>query len=275
MQTRPFAFLALLIAGSVLPISVAAADTDKTAKSAESSQKSVVEKSPEVKDRPLTDAEKAKRAAEEAAARAAEEALRKKVTGNIEVIVGGLNVSSVQKAKVRALTSERQWKAAVDAFRTTRGEEIHEHAHSIVPKTIPVLMQKFMPGYMRSKIMASRRKGRRGPPSRAEIAQIQKDARTKIQPQMRKTVMPALDKLKQQRIAQLTQDEKVMTRVLADRIMKVKALGTAGTKQFATALEKSGYPATLTTGEDKVLNDRTTEMLQALDLKKIVKAAGL
>ena len=123
--------------------------------------------------------------------------------------------------------------------------------------------------------MASRKKGRRGPPSRAEIAKIQKDARTKIQPQMRKTIMPMLDKLKQERVSELHKDEKIMTRVLADRIIKVNLLGQDGTQQFATALDKAGYPATLTTGEDKVLNDRTKKMLRTLDLKKIVKAAGL
>jgi len=275
MRTRTLRRLVLLVTIGVVPISVSAADKDKDAKNAEPGKKSTVEKVTGEKKPPLTAAEKAKRAAEEAAARAADEALRKKVAGNIESIVGGLNVSRVQKAKARALTSESQWKLAVDTFKTTRGEEIHDHAHTLVPKTIPGLMQKFMHGYMRSKIMASRRKVRRGPPSRAEIVQIQKDARTKIEPQMRKTVMPALDKLKQERIAELTCDEKVMTRVVADRIVKVKVLGTDGTKQFTAAVDKAGYPATLTIGEDKTLNDRTTEMLKALDLKEIVKAAGL
>lgn len=275
MRMRTLRLLVLLVTVGVLPISVSAAEKDKDAKIADPGKKSTVVKVAEEKKPPLTAVEKAKRAAEEAAARAAEEALRKKVAGNIESIVDGLKVSRVQKAKARALTSESQWKLAVDAFETTRGEEIHDHAHKIVPKTIPGLMQKFMPGYMRSKIMASRRKGRRGPPSRTEIAQIQKDARTKIEPQMRKTVMPTLDKLKQERITQLTRDEKVMTRLLADRIIKVKVLGTDGTNQFAAAVDKAGYPATLTMGEDKVLNERTTEMLKALDLKEIVKAAGL
>ena len=273
MRTRTVGLLALLLTAGLLVTSVSADDKGK--KKVESGKTSVVENSTEEEKPPLTAAEKAKRAAEAAAAKAAEEALRKKVAENIYSIVGGLNISSVQKSKVKALTTESQWKLAVASFKTTRGEEIHDHAHKIVPKIIPGLMQKFMPGYMRSKIMPSRRKGRRGPPSRAEIAQIQKDARTKIEPQMRKTVMPALDKLKQERVAELHQNERVMTRVLADRIIKVKILGTGRTKQFAVALNKAGYPATLTTGEDKVLNDRTTMMLKALDLKEIVKAAGL
>ncbi|NQV26447.1 MAG: hypothetical protein HQ518_18990 [Rhodopirellula sp.] len=225
--------------------------------------------------KPLTAAEKAKQAAEEAEARAAEEALRQKVTANIESLVDGLKVGRIQKAKVKALTSETQWDLAVSAFSTSRGEEIHDHAHKIVPKTIPGLMQKFMPGYMRSKIMASRRAGRRGPPSRAEIAQIQKDARAKIEPQMRKTVMPALDGLTQERVTELQKDEKVMTRVLADRIIKVGALGKDGSKQFEAALDKAGYSAALTSGEDDVLNERTQKMLSELDLNTIVKAAGI
>jgi hypothetical protein len=176
---------------------------------------------------------------------------------------------------VKALTNESQWKQAVMAFKTSRGTEIHAHAHKIVPQTIPGLMQKFMPGYMRSKIMASRKKGRRGPPSRAEIAQIQKDARTKIQPVMRKAVMPALDKLRNKRVDELLRDEKTMTRMLADRIIRVDVLGKSGTKQFRMALEEAGYPTSLTSGADADLNDRTKKMLNSIDLKQIVKAAGL
>ena len=209
------------------------------------------------------------------AARAAEEALRLKAVSNINSVVSKLDISSAQSAKVKVLTSETQWKAAVKAFRTSRGDEIHTHAHKIVPQAIPALMQKFMPTYMRSKIMASRRKGRRGPPSAAEIAKIQKDARAKIQPVMRKAVMPALDKLRQERVDELLKDEKTMTRVLADRIIKVEALGKNGTKQFALALDEAGYPASLTTGADSVLNARTKKMLNAIDLEEIVKTAGL
>lgn len=239
---------------------------------AETESATQVKKPSDEGQRPLTAEEKAKQAEEEAAA---EEALRLKVADNIEAIVDGIGAGRIEKAKVKSLTSESQWKLAVSAFKASRGEEIHTHAHKIVPQTIPGMMQKFMPGYMRSKIMASRRQGRRGPPSRAEIAQIQKDARSKIEPQMRKTVMPALDKLKDERIAELHKDEKVMTRVIADRVIKVNVLGKDGTKKFTVALDKAGYPAELTTGQDDVLNERTAEMLNALDLKEIVKAAGL
>lgn len=222
--------------------------------------------------KPLTAEEKEEKAKEEAEA---EEALRQKVVSNIESVVSGLRISRIQKSKVKALISESQWNQAVSAFAAARGDEIHDEAHKIVPKTIPGLMQKFMPTYMRSKIMASRRQGRKGPPSKAEIAEIQKDARSKVEPQMRKTVMPALDRLKQERVAELQKDEKVMTRVMADRIIKVGALGKDGTKQFEAALDKAGYPASLTTGEDSVMNDRTKKMLSDLDLNEIVKAAGL
>jgi hypothetical protein len=275
MRTRIVGLLAVSLATGVFLTATSAGEKDKGEQKVETGATQGVEKASDKKELPLTATEKAKKAADEAAARKAAEALRKKVAANIVSVVGGLDVSTARKSRVKSRTGESQWKLAVTAFKTTRGDEIHDHAHKIVPKTIPRLMQKFMPGYMRSKIMASRRKGRRGPPSRAEIAQIQKDARTKIEPQMRKTVMPALDKLMQERVAELHQDEKVMTRVLADRIIKINLLGTDGTKQFTVALDKAGYPATLTTGQDDVLNERTAKMLDALDLKEIVKAAGL
>lgn len=209
------------------------------------------------------------------AAQTAQKALHLNAARNIESLVAELELSSAQKAKVKALTSESQWKQAVSEFKMSRGDEIHGHAHQIVRQTIPGLMRKFMPSYMRSKIMASRRKGRRGPPSKAEISQIQKDARTKIEPVMRKTVMPALDKLKETRVNELLQDEKILTRMLADRIIKADVLGKEGTKAFSRALDKAGYPASLCSGADAELNDRTKTMVNAIDLKQIVKAAGL
>lgn len=272
MRSSVMYCLPALCSMGLLVASVAADEEGPKKPQTETESAAEAKKPRDAEKRPLTAPEKAQLAAKVAAA---EEALRQKVAGNIESIVDGLGASRGQKAKVKSLTSESQWKVAVSAFRTSRGEEIHTHAHKIVPKTIPGLMQKFMPGYMRSKIMASRRKGRRGPPSRAEIVQIQKDARTKIEPQMRKTVMPKLDKLKDERIAELHKDEIVMTRVIADRVIKVNALGKDGTKKFLIALGKAGYPATLTSGEDKVLNGRTAKMLESLDLKEVVKAAGL
>ena len=82
-------------------------------------------------------------------------------------------------------------------------------------------------------------------------------------------------RLKQERVDELLKDEKTMTRVLADRIIKTEVLGKAGTKQFALALDEAGYPASLTSGADPVLNTRTKKMLNAIDIEKIVKAAGL
>ena len=74
-----------------------------------------VKKPGDAENRPLTAAEKARLAEKEAAA---EEALRQKVAENIESIVDGLGATRTQKAKVKSLTSESQWKAAVSAFRT-------------------------------------------------------------------------------------------------------------------------------------------------------------
>ena len=269
MRTSTIVLLTLLLTFGIVT-TADAQENDKEKGASGETAASPDQKSDETK--PLTAAEQAQKEKEEAAAA---EALRQKVVSNVESIVSGLRISRVQKSKVKALTSESQWKQAVSAFAAARGDAIHDEAHKIVPKTIPGMMQKFMPTYMRSRVMASRREGRRGPPTKAEIAEIQKDARSKIEPQMRKTVMPALEKLTQDRIEELQKDEKVMTRVLADRIIKVGALGKDGTQQFESALDKAGYPPALTSGEDEVLNERTQKMLSELDLNSIVKAAGL
>ena len=204
------------------------------------------------------------------------EALRRKVTKNVELLAAQLDLNSSQLAKVKALISQQQWDAAVSTFTTARENEIHKYAHDIARKTIPGMMQKFMPAYMQGKISAQRRKqGRRGPPSGSEIAKIRKDAQSKMQPTMRETVMPALDELTKARLAEMLQDEKVLTRMLADRIIKANVLDEGGTKHFASVLEKAGFPASLTTGDDTMLNDRTKKMLNSIDLKQVAEAAGL
>lgn len=203
-------------------------------------------------------------------------AVRAKATNNIASLVAKLDLTSTQQAKVTALLSEQQIDTAVSAFKTGRETEIHDHAHKLVAKTIPPMMQKFMPGYMMAKISAQRRKqGRRGPPSGAEIGKIRRDAQSKMQPAMRKTVMPALDKLTKARVTELLADEKTLTRILADRIIKSDVLGKDGTKAFASALEKAGYTASLTSGQDALLNDRTVKMLKSIDLKQVAQSAGL
>lgn len=204
------------------------------------------------------------------------EAARLKATKNIEAVVNRLDLSAVQRAKIKALLSKEQWNAAVSAFSTARETEIHDDAHNLARKTIPGMMQKFMPVYMSSKISAQRRKEkRRGPPSPSEIAKIRQEAQAKMQPAMRKVVMPALDELTHDRLGEMLGDPQVMTRMLADRIIKADILGAAGTKQFEMELKNAKYAAELTTGGDAVLNERTKKMLEGIDLKAVAKSAGL
>lgn len=200
--------------------------------------------------------------------RAAAQAVRSRAVPNVESIVGELDLGSeeMEKVKLKALLSDSQREQAVKSFRASGGEEIHTNAHEIIPATIPGSMQKFMPSYMRSRIMASRRAGRRGPLSRAEIARLQNDARKKIQPVIRRTLMPVLDELKQARIAELLLDEKKMPRVLADRIIEAEVPREAETRLFGEAFEAAGYPVSLTSGADAVMSDRKQKMLNALDL---------
>ena len=93
---------------------------------------------------------KSKKASDTKAAHAAEKALRLKVVGNIESIVAKLNLSSAQKAKVKALTSESQWKQAVMSWtsdfdvhgrtvNSVRNRKFETGRRGIDPNSMPVL----------------------------------------------------------------------------------------------------------------------------------------
>ena len=225
------------------------------------------------KSEPLSREEQLKRDQEE---KARLEALRQKVASNITPLVDPLKLTRSQKARVNALLGEEQWKTAVETFKSTRQPEIHEHAHNVAKTTIPGMMRKFMPAYMQKKIMAQRQaQKRRGPPSRSEIANIQKDAQSKMQPAMQKIVMPGLDTLTETRLGELQNDEKVLTRMMGDRILNGRILDKGDSKSFEIALDKAGYPASLTTGEDSVLNDRMNRMIDEIDIVQVAKSVGL
>ena len=204
------------------------------------------------------------------------EALRQKVASNISMLVEPLKLTRSQKTRVKALLGENQWKTAIETFKSTREPEIHDHAHNVAKTTIPGMMRKFMPSYMQKKIMAQRRaQKRRGPPSRSEIANIQKDAQSKMRPAMQKIVMPGLESLSETRLTELVNDEKVLTRMTGDRIIKSRILDKDDSKKLSTALDKAGYPATLTTGADPLLNDRMKKMVNEIDIAKVAQSVGL
>ncbi|MEK6233300.1 MAG: hypothetical protein N2C14_01160, partial [Planctomycetales bacterium] len=73
----------------------------------------------------------------------------------------------------------------------------------------------------------------------------------------------------------LVQDEKVITRMLADRIIQINVLGREATALLKKDLAASDYPASLTTGPDAQLAERVQKMLKELDLTAIAKRAGL
>jgi hypothetical protein len=222
---------------------------------------------------PLSREEQQKRDEEE---KARLEALRQKVVSNISRLVEPLNLTRSQNVRVNALLGEDQFETAIETFKSTRQSEIHDHAHNVAKITIPGIMRKFMPSYMQKKMMAQRRaQKRRGPPSRDEIASIQKDAQSKMHPAMQKIVMPSLESLSETRLSELVNDEKVLTRMMGDRIFKSRILDEDDSKNFSTALEKAGYPATLTTGEDSLLNDRMNKMVNEIDIAKVAQSVGL
>lgn len=205
-----------------------------------------------------------------------QDALRQTVTSNIAALVEPLKLTRSQMTRVNALLVEDQWETAVETFKSTREPEIHEHAHNVAKTTIPGLMRKFMPAYMQKKIMAQRRaQKRRGPPSRSEISNIQKNAQSKMRPAMQKIVMPSLEVLTETRLAELENDEKVLTRIIGDRILNGRILSDDDSKSFETAMNKAGYPASLTTGEDSVLNERMKKKLDEIDIMEVAKSVGL
>lgn len=225
------------------------------------------------KPKPLSREEQQKRDEEE---KARLEALRQKVVSNISMLVEPLNLTRSQNARVNALLGEDQFETAIETFKSTREAEIHDHAHNVAKITIPGMMRKFMPTYMQKKIMAQRRaQKRRGPPSRDEIASIQKDAQSKMHPAMQKIVMPSLEALTETRLGELENDEKVLTRIIGDRILKGRILSDDDSKSFETAMDKAWYPASLTTGEDSVLNDRMKKMIDEIDIVQVAKSVGL
>lgn len=259
--------LAILLSLVAVFVQSAAADPPKepreTAAGSESAPKA----------EPLSREEQLKRDQEEKKRR---EALRQAVTSNITALVEALKLTLSQKARVNALLGEDQWETAVETFKSTREPEIHEHAHNVAKTTIPGIMRKFMPAYMQKKIMAQRQaQQRRGPPSRSEIANIQKDAQSKMRPAMQKIVMPSLEALTETRLGELENDEKVLTRIIGDRILKGRILSDDDSKSLETAMDKAGYPASLTTGEDSVLNDRTKKMINEIDVVQVAKSVGL
>ena len=265
MQLRLYILTTLLLVFVIVP-------TVKSDPPSEAKEKTV-DTQAETKPEPLSLEEQQKRDKEE---KVRLEALRQKVASNISMLVEPLKLTRSQKTRVTALLGETQWKTAIETFESTREPEIHDHAHNVAKTTIPGMMRKFMPSYMQKKIMAQRRaQKRRGPPSRNEITSIQKDAQSKMRPAMQKIVMPSLESLSETRLAELVNDEKVLTRMMGDRILKSRILGEGESTHFSTALEKAGYPATLTTGADSVLNDRMKKMINEIDIAKVAQSAGL
>ena len=265
MQIRLSILLALLIAF----VFVQPASADPPSKPTKKTAVSQAAPKPE----PLSREGQQKRDKEE---KARLEALRQKVVSNISMLVEPLKLTRSQKARVNALLGEDQFETAIEAFKSTREPEIHDHAHNVAKTTIPGMMRKFMPSYMQKKIMAQRRaQKRRGPPSRNEIASIQKDAQSKMRPAMQKIVMPGLESLSETRLTELVNDEKVLTRMTGDRIIKSRILDKDDSKKLSTALDKAGYPATLTTGADPLLNDRMKKMVNEIDIAKVAQSVGL
>lgn len=208
--------------------------------------------------------------------RAENEQLRRNVAKNVMQIVKKLEQPEQIEMLALAYFEKQRWEKTLASFQTARTDEIRGPAHALIKSEMPEIMQKFMPKYMQAKIMAERMaKKAKGPPSPAEIEKIRTDTMGKMQPAMQATVMPALEKLTRQRMDEMLKDEKVLTRILAEQIIKGKFLPDTAVAKFKTELEKAGYPESQITGADSILNGRVRKMIQTIDIAAIAKEAGL
>lgn len=208
------------------------------------------------------------------------EQLRLTVTKNITQLIRKLSQPSQVESAAQPYFDKIRWNAELASFQAARTREIHDHAHGMVKDSMPTIMKNFMSKHMQAKIMAERKaKKAGGPPSAAEIEKIRANAKAKMEPamqeEMKKKVMPALEKLAAERMAELLTDEKVLTRALAERIMEGNALGEDTIAAFKKELDKAGYPAALIRGLDPVLNSRARKLIDSIDIAAVAKRAGL
>lgn len=208
--------------------------------------------------------------------KSADQQLRLNVARNIMQVVTMLDQSEQVKHSVEAYFEKDRWDRSLGSFQTLRASVIHLEAHAFVKGTMPEIMQKFMPKYMQAKIMAERKaKKAKGPPSPAEIERIRTEAKAAMEPAMRMIIMPALEKLSASRMEEIVKDEKILTRAMAEQIIKAKLLPEAALARFKTELDKAGYPESLVKGADAILNERARKMMETIDIAAVAKKAGL
>ncbi len=204
------------------------------------------------------------------------EQLRLKVAKNVMAAFRKLEQPErIEQAAERTFEKER-WDKTLAAFQGRHGSEIHDSAHEIIKIMVPDIMQKFMPKYVQAKIMAERKaKKAKGPPSAAEIERIRAATMAKMKPAMQNTAMSALRKLTDERMDESLKNEKVLTRAMAEQMLKAIILPDPVVAIFKSELDKAGYPESLIRVPDPVLNERVRKMLQSIDIAAVAKEAGL
>lgn len=200
-----------------------------------------------------------------------DEELRDAVTQNLMEVLASVEAGADARSKLKAFLTQEQWAAGVTLFRVLRRDEVHMINHHKVHDLVPRLLEE----YLRESISANIASGD-GRFSKAELVAMQmvRDKYT-MWKTMRGFVMPPLQKLTDLRADEWLQDEKVMTRMIADRLIEKKVFDDILSQQFATALSRAGYPASLANGPDEELEQQTKNMLQKIELKAVANKAGL
>ena len=201
----------------------------------------------------------------------ADEHMWNAVKHNLSGVLTMMGAEADVRSKVDAFLTNDQWAATATLFRVLRRDEVHMINHHEVHNLVPQLLDDYLKEAVSSRITSGD-----GRFTREELVAMQM-VRDKyvMWKTIRGFVMPPLQALTDAHADAWLRDERVMTRMMADRLIEKNVLGDELNRPFASALSKAGFAASLANGPDEDLHRRTKQMLHAIDLQAVAAKAGL
>lgn len=181
----------------------------------------------------------------------------------VRPMLATLDLTDEQKQKANAAMTDDAWTATLKTFGKRRGGEIRQSTHKTVPEVMPTIMMPKMMKYNMQKIMKERMAKKAGPPTPEEIAAIRAANQERMRVKIAPAIMANVGELTAKRVEELLLDKQVLVRVLADNVAAA-ALAEEQTEKLDKVLTDAGYPAELTHGPDRVLEERVHKMLETL-----------
>ena len=204
----------------------------------------------------------------EEGATAAQSPSLEELTAVIQPILDKLDLTAEQQGRAKGVMSDDTWALISDGFRTKRRGEIFREAHRLMPQYMRMLIQPKMMQYNMAKNMAHRMKNQLGPPSAEELKAIRDKNRQTMRGKIAPTLMANLNKLADERIAELMADKKVLVRALGEKVSEI-VLTEEQQAAFDKALSAAGYPSELIHGADAILIERGKKMAAQVAAEKI------